>query len=179
MRRAQTDNQDQRGCVGLKAMPAPRSVSAPLRERSDSSRAGYYVKTEIYPGDHASEFQPPSGRARQFRIARSETLETFGNFSHRRPQGGRHRSDRSQLHALVGCRGATAQMRPADDAVGGCNGRPMTHAGIGCRRSLLPQSDQIQTVQNNVSGGSSFGSRRPWRFIDRVRRYRCAISLAL
>jgi hypothetical protein len=29
-----TDNQDQRGCVGLKAMPAPCSISAPLRERS-------------------------------------------------------------------------------------------------------------------------------------------------
>jgi hypothetical protein len=24
-------------------------------------------QSEIYPGDHASEFQPPSGRARQFR----------------------------------------------------------------------------------------------------------------
>jgi hypothetical protein len=34
-------------------------------------------QSEIYPGDPASEFQPPSERARQFRVVRSEHVETF------------------------------------------------------------------------------------------------------
>jgi hypothetical protein len=88
--------------------PAPPAGPSKLNISNNNNLLN---QSEIYPGAHASEFQPPSGERVSSGIPAVNMWKRFQMPAHRR----RDRSDRSALHALrwSGAEEAKTQMHRA------------------------------------------------------------------